>query len=485
MTAKLADHAVVLGTGMAGLLAARVLSDYYGKVTLVERDMLADSPMQRRGVPQGRHLHGLLSRGSQIMEQLFPGLLDDLSASGAQVIDDGDLSRVHTQIGPYRLDRTHRFADPSALVTYQASRPLLEFHIRQRVAALANVAFLDGHDVIEPTAPTSDRISGVLVVDRANGVSSVLNADLVVDAMGRAARTPAVLDNLGYGRPPELQSTSRATYFSQFLKMTDVGFAEKLVMVQPREDAALGGLIAYEDDTWILTVGGVKDGDVPPADLNGMLVRAAEFAPPHVLQALRSARPLGEVAAYRHSTAVWRRYDQMSRLPAGLLVIGDALCTLNPVHGQGMTVAALQALALRDTLAGGELDIPRRFFRAAAEVIGPTWAMNRARQRRPSPSARRSPSKRVAAWATTKVLLAAADDIVLTERIFRVTSLVDPPTRLRDPALLGRALIKGLRWGSRRRSPGSTSRIRDAVPPRPDSRPIRTKPALAPCSETR
>ena len=439
-------HAVVLGAGLAGLLSARVLSERYQTVTLVERDELPDSPIQRRGIPQGHHLHGLLSRGSQVMEQLFPGLLDELAAAGAQVIDDGDLSRIYTRIGPYGVNRRHKFTDPAALVTYQATRPLLEYQLRQRVGALAGVRLLDGHDVVAPTAPTPDRITGVLVADRTTGISTVLEADLVVDAMGRAARTPAVLDELGYGRPPELQSPVRGAYFSQFLTLAGTELSERLVLVRPGADQRIGGLIAYEHDAWVLTLGG-DDGETPPADLHGMLALAEQSLPAHVLVALRSASPLSDVTVFRHSGARWRRYDQMSRLPAGLLVIGDALCTLNPTHGQGMTVAAQQALALRDALTGPEDELPRRFFRAAADVIGPTWAMNRSgQQRTPSPGRPpRSLSKRLTNWTMTRAMQAAEHDIVLTERMLRVSHLVDPPTRLQDPALLGRVLVSSLR----------------------------------------
>lgn len=439
-------HAVVLGAGMAGLLAARVLSDRYRTVTLIERDQLPDSPIQRRGIPQGHHLHALLSRGSQVLEQLFPGLLDELVAAGAQVIDDGDHSRVYTRIGPYGVNRRRKFTDPSALVTYQATRPLLEYLLRQRVGALAGVRLLDGHDVVAPTAPTPERITGVLVVDRTTGVSTVLEADVVVDAMGRTARTPALLDDLGYGRPPELRAPVRGAYFSQFVTLPDTELSEKLVLVRPGPGNRIGGLIAYEHDTWVLTLG-AEEGEVPPVGLDGMLALAEQSIPTHVLVALRPARPLSDVAVFRHSGARWRRYDQMSRLPNGLLVIGDALCTLNPTHGQGITVAAQQALALRDALAGPEHELPRRFFRAAADVIGPTWAMNRSGQHRaPAPtSSPRSLSTRLRNWTTTRAMRAAEHDIVLTERMLRVSHLVDPPARLQDPALLGRVLVSSLR----------------------------------------
>jgi 2-polyprenyl-6-methoxyphenol hydroxylase-like FAD-dependent oxidoreductase len=137
-------HAVVLGAGMAGLLAARVLSEFYNTVTIVERDELPQLPVQRKGIPQGLHVHAFMSGGSQVLGRLFPGLLDELVDAGANVWNDGDLSRVCFRFGGYALKNAGRFADPSASATYLASRPFLETHVRRRVRAINNVLILDG-----------------------------------------------------------------------------------------------------------------------------------------------------------------------------------------------------------------------------------------------------------------------------------------------------------------------------------------------------
>jgi len=449
----LRGHAAVLGAGMAGLLAARVLSDFYETVTLIERDPLPDTAVQRKGIPQGRHLHGLLTRGWHLLEDLFPGILGELVDAGAHVLDDGDLSRIYTRIGRYELNRSGKFRDPAALVSYLASRPLLEFHVRRRVACLGNVRFLDAHDVVEPIATTADRVTGVRVVNRSSGNEFDLDADLVVDAMGRAARTPAFLEDLGFGRPTERRSTAHATYSSQLLRIPEGMIAEKLMMVaEPGTAEFRGALMAYEHGTWMLTVGRLAIDPEPPTDLAEMLSVAEQFTPPCILTGLRAAEPVGEVAVFRYTGAVWRRYDHMSRFPAGLLVIGDALCSLNPIYGQGMTVAALQALALRDCLLDGDPE-PQRFFREAAKHIGPTWAMNRANDRASSPTNRnRSRSERLASWTVNQAFKAAENDIVLTETFQRVNNLIDPPTRLQDPALIPRVIIGNLK---RRRAKGT------------------------------
>jgi hypothetical protein len=185
---------------MGGLLAARVLSDFYGTVTVVERDKLPVTADQRRGVPQGRHFHVLWSRGAHELAELFPGIHDDLIAAGAAVCDDGDLSRVSIRVAGHELSREGKFSDPSAVKLHLLSRPLLESHVRQRVGAIDNVEILDGHDFVEPIAPTPQRVTGAKIVNRDTEEQRILEADLVVDAMGRGARTPAFLEDQGYGR---------------------------------------------------------------------------------------------------------------------------------------------------------------------------------------------------------------------------------------------------------------------------------------------
>jgi 2-polyprenyl-6-methoxyphenol hydroxylase-like FAD-dependent oxidoreductase len=188
---KLGEQAVVCGAGMGGLLAARVLSEFYGTVTVVERDKLPDWADQRRGVPQGRHFHVLWSRGAEELARLFPGIHDDLIAAGAEVCDDGDLSRASIRLAGHELSREGKFSDPSAVKLHLLSRPLLESHVRQRVSAIDNVEILDGHDFVDPIAPNPHRVTGANIVDRDSGAKRELNADLLVDAMGRSARTPA------------------------------------------------------------------------------------------------------------------------------------------------------------------------------------------------------------------------------------------------------------------------------------------------------
>jgi 2-polyprenyl-6-methoxyphenol hydroxylase-like FAD-dependent oxidoreductase len=420
---RVGERAVVLGASMGGLLAARVLTDFYGTVTVVERDVLPGDPAQRRGVPQGRHVHGLLSSGSRVLDELFPGLLDDLVAGGANVLQDG-LSKVCLRFGGHELERSGRFTDPAALIFYLASRPFLEAHVRKRLRALGNVTIVDGHDAVELIAAPPHRVMGVRVANRDDATERVLAADLVVDALGRSARIVV-----------------QVAYASQLLRVPAGTLTEKMIGVGAVPERPTGGvLLAYENDTWMVTLAGWMGHD-PPADRVGMLRFAADFAPAPMMAALHAAEPLSELCHYRYPASQWRRYDKMRRFPAGLLVLGDAICSFNPVYGQGMSVAALEAVALRDCLRRGEGDLSKRFFRAAKQPIGAAWQQAAgADLALPQVQGRRSVAMRLANRYMERVLAAAESDIVITERFFRVTNLVDPPARLLHPSVMMRVV---------------------------------------------
>jgi len=445
------EAAVVCGASMAGLLAARVLSDFYGSVTLVERDVLRDEAIQRRGVSQGHHLHAMMTRGSRALSELFPGLADDLLADGADFIDGSDPSRVYMCVGDHVLARTGEFVDPKGVAVHSVSRPLLEAHVRRRVRAIANVTVLDGHEVIEPIVDDVGDVTGVRIAHRDTGVERRLDADLVVSASGRSARTPAFLAAHGYDRPPEQRYAVNLNYTSQFFRVPPGLLTEKTAMVAPTIERRTGaGLLAYESGTVICTLIGVGGAKLPN-DLPGLIAAVAEFFPPNIAAALTASEPLGEVSAQNYPVSVWRRYDKMSRFPKGFLVIGDAVCSFNPVYGQGMTSAALQAISLRDCLTAGTDDLRRRYFRSTTKKLRPIWQANRFNDFIVLPAdGWRSTPRRMLSWCQDKVMAAAANDIVLTELFVRTIHLVDSPIRLMHPAMLKRIVN-----GQRRRATAS------------------------------
>ena len=444
--AKLGQRAVVLGASMGGMLAARVLADFYQTVTVVERDVLPDDPTNRRGVPQGRHAHALLRRGGQIIDELFPGILNELVAAGAPVLDDGDLSKIWMSVGGHQLIRVGTARDQQAMTMYAPSRPFLECHVRRRLRAVPNVTILSGLDAAAMTSSADrNRVTGVRVVNRDSGAEQELTADLVIDAMGRGAHTPNLLESLGYGRPVEDQIVMRTCYVSQPLRIPP-GTVEQLVAVGAAPGRPTGMfLLGYENDTWIFTVFGMV-GHEPPGDLAGMVSFAQEYTPAHVLAAVRAAEPLGEVIRHRMPCSQWRRYDKMRRFPEGLLVAGDAICSFDPTYGQGMTVSALDAVALRDCLVRGRHDLARRYFRAAAKSIGVAWRMGAGSDLAfPEVQGRRSLSMRASNRLADWVLTACESDAVVVEKFFRVNNFIDPPVRLMHPSFISRVAAVNLR----------------------------------------
>jgi 2-polyprenyl-6-methoxyphenol hydroxylase-like FAD-dependent oxidoreductase len=431
-------HAIVLGAGMAGLLAARVLADFFSAVTVVERDELPEDAANRRGVPQGRHAHGLLGRGSLILAELFAGFEDELVAAGVPAFDYRDLSRASFVLAGHRAPAEGSFSTVPPL--YFPSRPLLESLVRRRVRAIPNVECLTAHDVVGLTSTaTHDRITGARVMARDGAGERVLDADLVVDATGRAARTPATLEALGYDRPAEDTVTVHVVYSSQLLQIPPGTLREMVVATTPMRGRPTGmALFGYENDTWMFTAFGMA-GREPPTDPAERLAFVEAITPPHVMEAVRNAVPLTDICRYRYPENRWRRYDKMKLFPDGLLVIGDAVANFNPIYGQGMTVAALQALALRDTLSRGDQSLPRRYFCAAAKPIGVAWRFaTGADLSQPEVEGHRPLSTRIANGYVERLLTVCESDNACAEQLIRVTGFIDPPTRLLRPKIMYR-----------------------------------------------
>ena len=203
-------------------------------------------------------------------------------------------------------------------------------------------------------------------------------------------------------------------------------------------------------------------GHEPPRDLAGMLSFAEPFAPAHLLAAIGAGEPLGPVVQHRMPHSQWRRYDKMRRLPDGLLACGDAICSFNPIYGQGMSVAALDALALRDCLRQGVNDLPRRYFHATAKAIDVAWQTGAGSDLAfPQVEGRRTPRLRAATRLVDFVLTASETDLLVGTQFFRVTGLLDPPTHLLRPSFLYRVAAVNLR---RRQRDARSGRTAVAVP---------------------
>lgn len=468
-TPERGEHAVVLGASISGLLAARVLADFYSSVTVVDRDVLPAGPATRRGVPQGGLPHLPVVRGAQILDGLFPGFLDELVAAGAPVWNDGDLSRLSVSFGGHRLLAAGTIPDPKSIVTHYVSRPFLEWSVRQRVQAISNVEMVGGQDAVRLTSISGNgRVTGVVLAARDSGDETVRAADLVVDATGRGSRTPVFLDQLGYRRAHEDHLTVHLTYVGLPVRLAPGILAEYMAFAGPERNRPMSfAMFAGENDTYRLAVQTMA-GHPAPTDYPSLLNCLGDLAPSHVLAAIRQAEPLADVSRYRFPSSRWRRYDKLARTPDGLIVMGDALCSFNPLYGQGMSVAAMEALDLRDCLEQGGRGLPARFFRVSARTIRDPWqAAVNSDLALPQVAGRRPVSVRVSNAYLDQVLAAAETDAAVVQQFLRLINLLDPPSKLMRPPMMLRVAKRSrkrvaCRDGDKARPQAHSSKSRDA-----------------------
>ncbi len=363
---------------MAGLLAARALSDHFAQVTIVERDLLAAVPEGRTGVPQARHFHTLLVQGYHLLTELFPGLDRELQAAGALPVDPMLDVAWFTPAG-----WGVRF--PSDLRTLSCTRNLLEWGVRQRLRALPNVRFLEGYTAEGLSrSPDGSAVAGVTLARResrdraAVSAPESLSADLVVDAGGRGSRTPQWLEAIGYERPAETVVNGRLGYVSRMYRFPGGRPADwKVLYCQLAPPRRSRGAVAaeMEGDCWILTlIGG--GGDYPPIDEAGFQEFVESLPTPALHELIRQSEPVSPITAHRATENRLRHYERLSRFPEGLVVLGDAACAFNPVYGQGMTTAALGAGTLGEILARRK----RREGDVSLTGIGPEFQQALARR---------------------------------------------------------------------------------------------------------
>jgi 2-polyprenyl-6-methoxyphenol hydroxylase-like FAD-dependent oxidoreductase len=457
-------HAVVLGASMAGLAAARVLADVYERVTVLERDALPGAAAHRKGVPQSHHAHGLLAAGRVALEELFPGLTDELVANGALSGDLQAQSRWSNQ--GLRL-----CPGPSGLQGIALSRPLLEGSIRERVRALPNVWVVDRCVAAGLVgSPDGRRVCGVRVLRRADSsAEEVLEADLVVDATGRGSRSPLWLEALGYPRPAEDEVRVGVAYASRvYRRRRDHADGDRAVVVAATVERPRGGaMLAMEGDRWMVTLNGYL-GQRPPTDPDGFVAFAAGLPAPDIFEVISDAEPLGEVLPARYPASVRRRYERLDRFPEGYLVTGDAVCGFNPIYGQGMSVAALEALTLRECLrAGPAAGLARRFFAKAARIVDIPWGIAvGADLRFPGIHGARTAKVRLVNAYLARFHVAAATDPVLGGAFLRVVNLMDRPESLLGPTIALRVLRGNLRRTAvspRASRPGSRTQQKEAA----------------------
>ncbi|HTY54737.1 MAG TPA: hypothetical protein VMB26_06040 [Candidatus Binataceae bacterium] len=380
MTNRLGHHAIVIGGSIAGLMTARVLADYFDRVTILERDQIDLTPAVHKSVPQGHHLHALLLGGQQVMSALYPGFTDNLIGLGAVrmriatdvawMLPDG---KAYTRTGSVREPRD------LGIDIYAQSRGLLEHCIRQCTLAFDNIKLETGASV-QDLIYDGSQVRGVRYDQQGNSHS--LDGDLIIDAGGRGSHAPRWLKQLGFEAPAETTIGVDFAYSSAKFRLPDFNEPERLlIFVGPPPRFANGAILEQiEHNTWHVSLGG-RFGDYPPTDDEGFRAFTRSLPNPKLYDYLKDAERISDIMHFRFPTSVQRHYERLDSFPNRFVVLGDAISSFNPIYGQGMSSAAMQVKALQQLLLERAADsrglegLASAFFPKAAEVIATPWIL--------------------------------------------------------------------------------------------------------------
>lgn len=430
---KVDEGAVVIGGGLAGLCAARVLADGYDNVTIIEKDSLPDEPGFRRGVPQGTQIHALQEAGRATLEDLFPGFGEDIITAGGLLIDGASDFKFYDE-GDFLADGTKRFP------MYFATRPLFEHVIRRRVASFENVELRTSCQFTDYLFDGETMtIEGVAV--REGSDQKRIAADLVVDATGRTSRTPTWLEDHGFNAPEVDEVQIDLGYCTTAIHRPPGDRRTFFAAASPPRTRG-GAVFPVENNHWLVNLHGMN-GDHPPTDPDGFTDFAASLPIPQIHRLIETHPQVWEDIEYYPFPSNRRvHYENFDRFPEGLIVLGDAIASFNPIYGQGMSVSALEALVLHHVLSSGSG--PNRafeFFDRVQTVVDTAWTMAiGADIQFPETTGPTPRGTGIFAWYLSRLTRKAHSDGELRDALACVASMEYSPTRLLRPSVVGRVL---------------------------------------------
>jgi len=411
--------AVVIGASMAGLCAGAALAGQGFTVTVLERDVLGREPRHRRGVPQDTQAHVLLYRGLTVIQRLLPGFREDLLASGAVPYDSGRMP----WLGEYGWSSTGQ----AGYEVLSATRPLMEAVTRRRVTGLEGLQIRDG-----VTVTGLSRTGDGWQIEIGD---AVLSSQLVIDASGRSSRLSrwSVVPQ----DPIDEEVDAHVGYACRLYRERDPLPLRGGVMILASAECSRAGLaVPVEHGQWLVAGAGFGDRR-PPREEDGFGEFLTGLRDPAIADLVSLLEPVSDVSIHRQTANRRRRWDRVPHWPTGLLVVGDALCSLNPVYGQGITVAAQQAQVVSRALERGH-PVDRALQRRMVAVTETPWSIaTTADLRQPTCPGEPSPMQRISgAWVDRLSRLAAAGDLRASAALLTVNNLMASPASLLHPALL-------------------------------------------------
>jgi 2-polyprenyl-6-methoxyphenol hydroxylase-like FAD-dependent oxidoreductase len=425
-------RAVVLGGSFAGLLAARALSDFTDDVIIVEPDLL-DEGSTGPGAPQRQQLHALLAMGHVQLERWFPGIIADLADQGARV--------GRGQAVQFYVDGRLRPAVDD-LEMLGASRPFLESAVRQRTQRLPNVRVVAGRG--QGLVIRGGRVCGVRYVPAGEEAATTLEADLVADAMGRSSRLSTWLEQAGWPAPPLERMRIDLGYATATFRRGSELPGTVIAHSSPGPESDYqpticepGALAAVEDSRWSVVLAGYA-AYRPSRDPQEFLARMRRCVAP--LQEVAAHCELqSDVDTFHFRESQRRRFGDVSRFPGGLVVLGDAMASVNPVYGQGLTLAALQASALAAYLRSeaSPQEPAWGYFHRAAGFVDAAWEVSTtADLAQPHVTGPYPAGYPVLRWIGDKIIWASLRDAEVNRAFMDVVHMRKPPRALTRPRVL-------------------------------------------------
>jgi 2-polyprenyl-6-methoxyphenol hydroxylase-like FAD-dependent oxidoreductase len=369
-------HAVVVGAGIGGLAAARVLSAFFEQVTIFDRDAITGRARARNGVPQGRQLHALLAGGHVSLEAMANGFVQRLLERGAQTVRvAADMLEEMPEFDPFpRRDL--------GFVMYCASRPLIESVAGELCLAAPNVTLLD-RETVQAIVCVDGRVRGVRT-KRGFASPQLTAAELVIDASAAGELSLACLETARMPRPDVTSIGVDQGYATALFEIPPGGGDDwKACRVTPRIPTTTRGalLLPIEENRWIISIGG-RASEQPPGDAQRFKAAMASLRTPTIAKAVAHTRLIGPVARFGFQESRHRHYERLTQCPLGLLPLGDAICRFNPIYGQGMSVAAQEAHALQRLLELRAREpeplatLAPAYFARCAELIETPWELS-------------------------------------------------------------------------------------------------------------